>query len=132
MAADQVSPQDRAEQLVLVFVTLNDAIIDVLFVLQPEGGFYPLVLMQPWAKRVKVEMMNGISAEDTLRLTKYFRNKLITAIDTFQRDLKSSSNTPNSFYFLKNIRFFSFKKTWTRYFFILIFFIIVFSMIENV
>lgn len=92
MAADEVSHLDRAEQLVLVFVTLNDAIIDVLFVLQPEGGFYPLVLMQPWAKRVKVEMMNGISAEDTLRLTKYFRNKFTNALDTFQRDLKNSSS----------------------------------------
>lgn len=91
MAADEVSHQDRAEQLVLVFVTLNDAIIDVLFVLQPEGGFYPLVLMQPWAKRVKVDMMNGISSADTLRLTKYFRNKISTALDTFNRDLKDSS-----------------------------------------
>jgi hypothetical protein len=37
-----------SEQLVLVYVTFNDAIVDVLFVLQPEGGFHPLVLMQPW------------------------------------------------------------------------------------
>ena len=43
---------DKAEQLVLVYVTFNDAIIDVLFVLQPEGGFYPLVLMQPWGINV--------------------------------------------------------------------------------
>ena len=41
---------DKAEQLALVFVTLNESIVDVLFVLQPEGGFYPLVLMQPWGK----------------------------------------------------------------------------------
>lgn len=41
---------DKAEQLVLVYVTFNDAIVDVLFVLQPEGGFFPLVLMQPWGK----------------------------------------------------------------------------------
>lgn len=39
---------DKAEQLALVYVTLDDAIVDVLFVLQPEGGFFPLVLMQPW------------------------------------------------------------------------------------
>jgi hypothetical protein len=39
---------DKREQLALVYVTFNDAIVDVLFVLQPEGGFYPLVLMQPW------------------------------------------------------------------------------------
>jgi hypothetical protein len=29
-------------------VTFNENIVDVLFVLQPEGGFFPLVLMQPW------------------------------------------------------------------------------------
>ena len=39
---------DKCEQLVLLFVTYNSAIVDVLFVLQPEGGFFPLVLMQPW------------------------------------------------------------------------------------
>ena len=88
----QTSDQDRSEQLVLVFVTLNDSIIDVLFVLQPEGGFYPLVLMQPWAKRVKVEMLDSISTEDASRLTKYFRNKFSIAVETFQRDLKESCN----------------------------------------
>jgi hypothetical protein len=41
---------DKAEQLALVFVTYNSSIVDVLFVLQPEGGFFPLVLMQPWCK----------------------------------------------------------------------------------
>lgn len=29
---------DKSEQLILVFVTFNQTIIDVLFVLQPEGG----------------------------------------------------------------------------------------------
>jgi hypothetical protein len=39
---------DKAEQLVLVYVTYNDNIVDALFLLQPEGGLFPLVLMQPW------------------------------------------------------------------------------------
>lgn len=84
--------QDGSEQLVLVFVTLNESIIDVLFVVQPEGGFYPLVLMQPWAKHVRVEMLDTVSAEDTARLTKYFRNKFAGAFDTFRRDSNESCN----------------------------------------
>jgi hypothetical protein len=71
---DTPNVNDTSEQLVLVYVTFNEAIVDVLFVLQPEGGFHPLgkiffeiekifekklffnfrfflsVLMQPWCK----------------------------------------------------------------------------------
>ena len=39
---------DKAEQLCLVYVMFNKLIVDVLFVLQPEGGFVPIVLLQPY------------------------------------------------------------------------------------
>jgi hypothetical protein len=39
---------DRTEQLCLVFVIFNKTIIDGLFVVQPEGGFAPIVLLQPY------------------------------------------------------------------------------------
>jgi hypothetical protein len=45
---------DKAEQLCLVFVMFNKSIIDALFVLQPEGGFVPIVLLQPYGKTSSV------------------------------------------------------------------------------
>ena len=41
---------DKAEQLCLVYVMFNKLIVYVLFVLQPEGGFVPIVLLQPYGK----------------------------------------------------------------------------------
>ena len=41
---------DKAEQLCLVFVMFNKLIVDALFVLQPEGGFVPIVLLQPFGE----------------------------------------------------------------------------------
>lgn len=45
---EESSNDDKAEQLCLVFVMFNKTIIDGLFVLQPEGGFLPIVLLQPF------------------------------------------------------------------------------------
>ena len=43
-------PNDKAEQLCLVFVMFNKLIVDALFVLQPEGGFVPIVLLQSFGE----------------------------------------------------------------------------------
>ena len=45
---DDDCQDDKAEQLCLVYVMFNKLIVDVLFVLQPEGGFVPIVLLQPY------------------------------------------------------------------------------------
>ena len=45
---DERCQDDKAEQLCLVYVMFNKLIVDVLFVLQPEGGFVPIVLLQPY------------------------------------------------------------------------------------
>lgn len=42
-----------AEQLCLVYVMFNRIIVDVLFVLQPEGGFVPIVLLQPYGEKIR-------------------------------------------------------------------------------
>jgi hypothetical protein len=47
---DENCSNDKAEQLCLVFVMFNKAIVDALFVVQPEGGFVPIVLLQPYGK----------------------------------------------------------------------------------
>ena len=47
---DENCKNDKAEQLCLVFVMFNKSIVDALFVLQPEGGFFPIVLLQPYGK----------------------------------------------------------------------------------
>ena len=48
---DEDCTDDKSEQLCLVFVMFNQTIIDALFVLQPEGGFLPIVLLQPYGSR---------------------------------------------------------------------------------
>ena len=50
-----VDVDDKIEQLALVYVTFNSQIVDVLFCLQPEGGFFPLVLMQSWCKLTNID-----------------------------------------------------------------------------
>lgn len=47
---DEHCQDDKAEQLCLVFVMFNKVIVDSLFVLQPAGGFVPIVLLQPYGK----------------------------------------------------------------------------------
>jgi hypothetical protein len=48
---DEHCEDDKAEQLCLVYVMFNKLIVDVLFVLQPEGGFVPIVLLQLFGKK---------------------------------------------------------------------------------
>ncbi len=54
---DENCSDDKAEQLCLVFVMFNKIIVDTLFVLQPEGGFVPIVLLQPYGKlNIRIEI----------------------------------------------------------------------------
>ena len=85
---------DKAEQLVLVYVTYNDAIVDLLFLLQPEGGLYPLVLLQPWGRRVQLcaqTPTNPAVASFTPKLNKYFNSKLGPALEVYRKDLEAST-----------------------------------------
>jgi hypothetical protein len=50
---DENCQNEKAEQLCLVFVMFNKIIVDALFVLQPEGGFVPIVLLQPYGMKNK-------------------------------------------------------------------------------
>ncbi|CAF4314700.1 unnamed protein product, partial [Adineta steineri] len=61
---DENCQDDKIEQLCLVFVMFNNKIIDALFVLQPEGGFVPIVLLQPYATKVSIEIRNVLTKEE--------------------------------------------------------------------
>ncbi len=50
---DENIQDDKAEQLCLVFVMFNRIIVDAIFVLQPAGGFVPIVLLQPYGIKKK-------------------------------------------------------------------------------
>ena len=95
---------DKAEQLALVYVTFNDSIVDVLFVLQPEGGFYPLVLMQPWSKQVRLEMNSAIENDNHLKLVKLFNMKLGPAKEIYLNDQqncgKKSFDCPKAWHYI--------------------------------
>lgn len=84
---------DKAEQLALVYVTLDESIVDVLFVLQPEGGFFPLVLLQPWATRTKIKMKRNTNPNFYNKLKKLFHHKLQPALETYNIDLRETSIT---------------------------------------
>ena len=105
---------DKIEQLALVYVTFNSQIVDVLFCLQPEGGFFPLVLMQSWCKltnidkllmhehfflfvliiatKVKLDFEVKINEDDKSKLTKLFNAKFKPAMDIYNADNDQSSN----------------------------------------
>jgi hypothetical protein len=83
---------DKAEQLVLVYVTYNDSIVDALFLLQPEGGLFPLVLLQPWGRRVKLDLHRQKDvAHHTAKLLKFHATKLGPALELYQKDAQAST-----------------------------------------
>ncbi|CAF3928592.1 unnamed protein product [Rotaria magnacalcarata] len=66
---DENCKNDKAEQLCLVFVMFNKSIVDALFVLQPEGGFFPIVLLQPYGKFKTLKMNRNFQPLGTRYLT---------------------------------------------------------------
>ncbi|CAF5211504.1 unnamed protein product, partial [Rotaria magnacalcarata] len=65
---DENCVDDKAEQLCLVYVMFNKLIVDVLFVLQPEGGFVPIILLQPYATKVSIERKNTLTTDELTKL----------------------------------------------------------------
>jgi len=63
---DEKCQDDKAEQLCLVFVMFNNVIVDALFVLQPEGGFVPIVLLQPFGKKKKKNLTNLFQERESI------------------------------------------------------------------
>lgn len=92
---DTPSVNDKAEQLVLVYVTLDESIVDVLFVLQPEGGFYPLVLMQPWATKIQISFKNSTNSIYVNKLKRLFYHKLQPALEVYSKDIEATTIRTN-------------------------------------
>jgi len=44
----------------------NNVIVDALFVLQPEGGFVPIVLLQPFGKKKKKNLTNLFQERESI------------------------------------------------------------------
>ncbi|KAK7447339.1 hypothetical protein BaRGS_00040197 [Batillaria attramentaria] len=55
-ARSQPNFDPRAEQLILCFVTLDTNIVHMQMIVQPPGGFFPLVVLKQWASRVSIDM----------------------------------------------------------------------------
>ena len=47
---DKEGFNDKREQLVLCYVTMNEAMVYTHMVLQPTGGWFPLVALHPYGK----------------------------------------------------------------------------------
>ena len=84
---------DKDEQLVLLYVTYNESIVDALAVLQPEGGLYPLVLMQPWAKKCKLEVLEKFHESNLLKLRKLLTLKMSPALKMHENDQRETSKS---------------------------------------
>lgn len=105
---DENCEDDMAEQLCLVYVMFNRIIVDVLFVLQPEGGFVPIVLLQPYgekirknlfltewspfheifsATKVSIERKNTLTTDEMNKLETLYKQMLSPAIDIHRRDI---------------------------------------------
>jgi hypothetical protein len=100
---DENCEDDKAEQLCLVYVMFNKLIVDVLFVLQPEGGFVPIVLLQPYgneeeeeeysigfffllATKVSIERKNYLTADESTKLKGLYRQMLGPAMEIYRKD----------------------------------------------
>ncbi len=101
---------DKTEQLVLVYVTYNDNIVDALFLLQPEGGLFPLVLLQPWGRRVRLDLHTPKDVtHHAQKLLQYHQTKLAPALEIYQKDVQESSknelnDTKNQVNFLLDLK----------------------------
>lgn len=94
---DEKCEDDRAEQLCLVFVVFNKVIVDVLFVLQPEGGFVPIVLLQPYATKVSIEKRQNMSVDEAGKLHGFYKQMLGPAKEIYQKD-QFERDLPDSFF----------------------------------
>lgn len=47
--------------------------------------------MQPWSRRVKLEIYSTLNNEDVHKLTKFYHAKLGPALEIFTKDSKESS-----------------------------------------
>lgn len=80
---------DRDQQLVLCFVTLDMQIIFFKIMIQPPGGFYPLVVLCKNASKVKIDVETNRTVGDdetTALLDKLFREKYEEAMSIFMED----------------------------------------------
>ncbi|CAF2557981.1 unnamed protein product [Rotaria sp. Silwood2] len=83
---DENCQDDKAEQLCLVFVMFNKLIVDALFVLQPEGGFVPIVLLQPYATRVSIERHDILTTEEFDKLHGLYTQMFRPAMEIYRKD----------------------------------------------
>ncbi|CAF3406424.1 unnamed protein product [Rotaria sp. Silwood1] len=83
---DEHCRDDKAEQLCLVFVMFNRSIVDALFVLQPEGGFVPIVLLQPYATRVSIERHDVLTTEEFDKLQGLYTQMFRPAMEIYRKD----------------------------------------------
>lgn len=95
---DTPNVSDKAEQLALVYVTLDDSIVDVLFVLQPEGGFFPLVLLQPWATTTKITLKTEANPNFSSKLKKHFYHKQQSALEVYNKNINETGNLKYCFW----------------------------------
>ncbi|CAF1096486.1 unnamed protein product [Adineta steineri] len=94
---DENCQDDKIEQLCLVFVMFNNKIIDALFVLQPEGGFVPIVLLQPYATKVSIEIRNVLTKEEFSDLQELYIQMLEPAIEIYEKDKNERNLTEDLF-----------------------------------
>ena len=98
---DDDCQDDKAEQLCLVFVIFNKSIVDALFVLQPEGGFVPIVLLQPHGKhkfekklyksffsatKVSIERRDVLTKDEFHKLEGLYKQMLGPAVEIHRKD----------------------------------------------
>ncbi|XP_078310024.1 uncharacterized protein LOC144618182 [Crassostrea virginica] len=87
------NPTDKDQQLVLVFVTIDTKIRQARVVLQPEGGFYPIVILTKAAYKVTVDAETNRKIDSHENLDEIFEKNLeeansILLNDSIKRQMK--------------------------------------------
>ncbi|XP_005088904.1 uncharacterized protein LOC101862618 [Aplysia californica] len=78
----------KAEQLVYCYVTANLDIISGKMMMQPEGGFYPLVLLKEGASKVTIDVESNPKPLLTHQMDNQFKKELAAAKKILQDDLR--------------------------------------------
>ncbi|XP_074655144.1 uncharacterized protein LOC141908822 [Tubulanus polymorphus] len=72
---------DKKEQMVLCYVSIDSVIVYHKMMLQPPGGWYPLVLLHPYASKIEIDMQSNTTPKTYTKLDELFLSSITEAYD---------------------------------------------------
>ncbi|XP_064628155.1 uncharacterized protein LOC135487894 isoform X2 [Lineus longissimus] len=83
---DEPDFSDKDSQLVLCYVSIDSVIVFHKMMLQPPGGWYPLVLLHPYASKVQIDMVRNTRPKVFDKLDDLYRQSVHESMQQIQED----------------------------------------------